>query len=256
MKIVIPALLLSLVADGSNALVPPPQRSLDVPPINDPSRTAILTGVVPIKSPTDTSTPDGLRSVVWVTKTASTRTPTMPRQVMVLGAWGFRPATIVVTPRTEIELRGSEPGIRTVRSSGVLSVERRLNRATNAMPLIPERAGVIDLKAERTADALDTRGSIVVVDTPFCTVADAKGAFQIVGLPPGRNQVKVRLPNGKEFERTVELRAGSELVVDWQDIAENKPAPRKAPAAPAPADSQSPPSPPSSPPPAPPPPAS
>ncbi|MBM4113446.1 MAG: carboxypeptidase regulatory-like domain-containing protein [Phycisphaerae bacterium] len=222
------SLLVSGAGDGAAASVPPPQGSLDIPPIIDPARTAVLSGLVPTKSSPDAVVADGLRSVVWVAKPASMKTQPLGDQVMVLGAWGFKPATIVITPKTSVELRGSEPSIRQVKGSGLLTFERRLNRATTSTPVVPERTGVIKLEAAATEDALTTSGAIVVVDTPFSTVAGSDGAFRIVGLAPGRNKVKVRLPDGKEFERTVELKAGGEVVVDWRDAL--PPPPAKPPA--------------------------
>ncbi len=228
------ACLAALLITPFGTATPPPQRSLKIPPIIDPTRTAVLSGLVALQSKPDEKIPDGLRSVVWVVRPASMRTPSMEDQVMVLGAMAFTPATVVATPGTRIQLRGSERGVRVVKGSGVQRFERRLDRATASTPIVAERTGAIELIAEATREARESAGAIVIVDTPFAAVAHGDGAFRIVGLPTGRQQVRMRLADGKEFSQTVDLRAGGELVVDWRNIAQesgtkSKP---KAPAAP------------------------
>ena len=76
-----------------------------------------------------------------------------------------------------------------------------------------DRPGTVTL---RMAESDAVVGTIVVVDTPFFTVTDPGGQFQIVGIPPGERKVQIRIPAGKILEESVSLRAGRELTVDWQ----------------------------------------
>jgi len=212
----LPLVMSIFLQSESAARVPPPQRSLDIPPIVDPSRTAVLSGYVPNKplAKDGTKVSPALRSVVWVLKPAGARIPALSDQVMVLGATDFTPSTLAVTPGTNVSLRTTEQGVRTVQGSGSIRVERRLTRETTALPVILERAGTVALSSREVPDAA---GLIVAVDSGFLAVATGEGAFRIVGLPPGRREVRIRLPDGKILEKTVDLRAGGELEVDWRE---------------------------------------
>lgn len=218
---------------------PPPQESLEIPPIIDPARTAVLSGFVPTVDPEEAEkrgrgagagespgagrgAPGGAaaeepaevrRSVVWVIPTAGSRVPRQPMQTMIAAPSGFSPTTIALTPGTAVDLRMNDTGVRIVRGEGLMRFERRLTRDTRALPVVPERPGAIDLSMRDNDEA---KGLIVCVESPFLTVAGADGSFRIVGLPPGRRQVRIRLPEGKVLERTVDLTAGQELEVDWR----------------------------------------
>jgi len=237
---------------------PPPQRSLEIPPIIDPEKTAVLSGFVPLRESAaagagaaggagagpgagagagpgagegagaaggagpagDTGAkgavakPEARRTVVWMVRPPGGRTPELPDQAIIVSESGFAPSTIAVTPGTAVDLRTFAPSVTSVRGEGLLRFERRLTRATRSIPVVPARAGAIDLSLR---DAPETKGLIVCVDSPFLTVAEADGSFRIVALPPGRREIRVRLPGGKVLERTVQLVAGKELVVDWRE---------------------------------------
>lgn len=208
--------------------IPPPQRSLEVPPIIDPAKTAVLSGFAPLREPrsdkkgsgtgADAPAPDAdeidpRRVVVWIVRPTSARTPRLPDQVLMVNEGGFSPTTLAVTPGTSVELRTTAPGVIVVRGEGLTRLERRLTRATRALPVVPDRVGAIDL-TER--DYPDAKGLVVCVDSPFLDVARERGEFRLVGIPPGRREVRIRLPNGTIIEKTVDLEAGRELVVDWR----------------------------------------
>jgi hypothetical protein len=57
-----------------------------------------------------------------------------------------------------------------------------------------------------------------VVDTPWHAVTDADGRFTIEGIVPGTHVVRVWLSPKQTVERTVELKAGQSLEVDWSDL--------------------------------------
>lgn len=225
----------ALVISTASA-TPPPQRSLEIPPIIDPSRTAVLSGFVPLKAP-EPKSKEGADSdrepgsptqreaaspsadeevrlpVVWVVAPPGTRTSAGPEQVMVVQGAAFVPTTVVVSPGTPVALRTTESGVRQVRGEGSLRVDRRLTRATRATPVTLDRTGAVDLTVREEPSA---KGVIVCVESPFSAVATRDGSFRIIGLPPGRRQVRIRLPDGKILEKSVELVAGREHTVDWR----------------------------------------
>lgn len=241
-------LQLGLVSGGQGATQqvprPPPQESLEIPPIIDPAKTAVLSGFVPITDPDAKSPPappkagqgengaqggapggsedpeaeeggvkEVRRTVVWVIPPSRGRVPRGPDQAMIASERGINPTTLAVTPGTVIDFRTHERGVVIVRGEGLMRVDRRLTRDTRTVPVVPRRTGAIDLTVAGNDEAA---GLIVCVDSPYLTVADAQGAFRIVGIAPGRRQVRIRLPDGKVLERTVTLIAGRELTVDWR----------------------------------------
>lgn len=225
----------SAIAQSRSPPIPPPQQSLDIPPLIDPARTAVLSGMVPLKSqkqregssppPSKGAAADRapenrgppLLPVVWIVPSAGTTIPRLPDQPVIVGDDGFYPTTILTTPATIVGFRSRESGVRVVVGRGALRFERRLTRDTRALPVVPERPGATELSVR---EAPDVKGVIVCVNSAYATVADSIGSFRIVGVPPGRWQVKVRLPDGTELERTVDLRAGREHTVDWRDAKE------------------------------------
>jgi hypothetical protein len=62
------------------------------------------------------------------------------------------------------------------------------------------------------------RANLLVVDTPWHAVTDAEGRFTIEGIVPGTHVVRVWLSPKQTVERTVELKAGQSLEVDWTGL--------------------------------------
>ena len=58
-------------------------------------------------------------------------------------------------------------------------------------------------------------GAIVVVDSPHFTKSDPEGNFKLEGLPAGSHTFRVWLGPKESFERTVELKPGETVTVDW-----------------------------------------
>ena len=63
------------------------------------------------------------------------------------------------------------------------------------------------------------RAQIVVVDTPFFVVTDAKGNFTLPNLPSGSHTFHVWLDPKESFEMTVDLKEGVTAKVDWSNQA-------------------------------------
>ena len=65
------------------------------------------------------------------------------------------------------------------------------------------------------------RAHIVVVDTPFFVVTDAKGNFTLPNLPSGSHTFHVWLDPKESFEMTVDLKEGATAKVDWSNQAQS-----------------------------------
>lgn len=61
------------------------------------------------------------------------------------------------------------------------------------------------------------RGTIVVLDTPYFTRTDTNGVFRLERLPVGRYTLKAWLDEKTEWKRSVELREGQTLRVDFEN---------------------------------------
>ena len=59
------------------------------------------------------------------------------------------------------------------------------------------------------------RGLILVVNTPYFVTTDADGRFRLSGLPPGHYTLKAWIDSKTTRERSVELKSGGTLHVDF-----------------------------------------
>jgi plastocyanin len=59
------------------------------------------------------------------------------------------------------------------------------------------------------------RATILVVDTPFFTKTDAKGAYKLTDLPSGKYTLKCWIDEKTSFERPVELKDGETVKIDF-----------------------------------------
>lgn len=59
------------------------------------------------------------------------------------------------------------------------------------------------------------RGAILVLDTPHFVLSDSQGRFRLGGLPSGRYTLKAWVSSKTTHERSVELKSGSTLHVDF-----------------------------------------
>jgi hypothetical protein len=59
------------------------------------------------------------------------------------------------------------------------------------------------------------RGTILVLDTPYFQKTDAAGRYRLENLPAGRYELKAWIDDDRVLERTVELRDGARLRVDF-----------------------------------------
>ena len=59
------------------------------------------------------------------------------------------------------------------------------------------------------------RGLILVLNTPYFVVTDEQGRFRLSGLPPGSHTVKAWIDSRTTKEKSVELKTGSTLHIDF-----------------------------------------
>ena len=59
------------------------------------------------------------------------------------------------------------------------------------------------------------RGLILVLETPHFTTTKTDGTYRLTGLPAGRYKLKAWVTSTKLLERTVDLKAGTTLKVDF-----------------------------------------
>ena len=75
-----------------------------------------------------------------------------------------------------------------------------------------DKAGLITLRCDIHEHM---RGLILVLDTPYFTMTDPDGRFQLNGLPTGNYKLKAWVNSNTTREQQVELRAGSKAHVDF-----------------------------------------
>jgi hypothetical protein len=59
------------------------------------------------------------------------------------------------------------------------------------------------------------RGAILVLDTPHFTKSDTEGRYKLTGLPSGQYTLKAWVSSKTTLEKTVELKKGEALHVDF-----------------------------------------
>jgi plastocyanin len=75
-----------------------------------------------------------------------------------------------------------------------------------------DKAGLITLHCDIHEHM---RGLILVLDTPHFTKSQTDGTYKLTGLPAGRYQLKAWVDSKTTHEKTVELKAGGTLHVDF-----------------------------------------
>jgi len=167
------------------------------------------------KGQVDLAKPDPAASAVWMTGSFP---PVDPAKVKpaVLAQEGlqFRPALLVVQVGTPVSFPNRDPIYHNVVSySATKKFDLgRYKPGDEPAPLVFDKPGTIPLRCEVHDHML---GSIVVVESPHFTKSDPDGSFKLEGLPAGSHTFRVWLGPKESFERTVELKPGETVTVDW-----------------------------------------
>jgi plastocyanin len=216
--------------------MPPATRAAGDPP-GTPSRTARITGVVPVvrkKAPSavkdygpppafKVDKPEPARSAVWVGSGASPTDPATatPLRIQQSG-YQFRPALAVVRSGTPVVFPNEDQLYHSVFSK---SPPRRFDlgrfrKGEEPAAVVMDSPGLVQLFCEVHEHM---RANLVVVDTPWFTVTDPEGRFSIEGIAPGRHVVSIWLSPKQTLTREIELAPGQTLQVDWSNLAQEPP---------------------------------
>jgi plastocyanin len=135
-----------------------------------------------------------------------------PAEPVKIDQKGFRfiPHVVVVQTGTTIRFLNNDP-----EPHNVYSPEGRYNLGTwptgDTRDHVFKKPGVYSQLCNIHPDML---AFVVVVDTPHFAVTDAKGAFAIRNVPPGKYTLVAWHEKKDGFEREVEVVAGKPLVLD------------------------------------------
>jgi plastocyanin len=126
----------------------------------------------------------------------------------------FKPALLVVQVGTPVSFPNRDPIYHNVVSfSAAKKFDLgRFKPGDEPPPLVFDKPGTVPLRCEVHDHMV---GAIVVVDSPHFTKSDADGNFRLEGLPAGMHTFRVWLTPKESLERTVELRPGQTVTVDW-----------------------------------------
>jgi plastocyanin len=216
--------------------MPPATRAAGDPP-GTPSRTARITGVVPVvrkKAPSavkdygpppafKVDKPEPARSAVWVGSGASPTDPVTatPLRIQQSG-YQFRPALAVVRSGTPVVFPNEDQLYHSVFSK---SPPRRFDlgrfrKGEEPAAVVMDSPGLVQLFCEVHEHM---RANLVVVDTPWFAVTDPEGRFSIEGITPGRHVVSIWLSPKQTLTREIELAPGQTLEVDWSNLVQEPP---------------------------------
>jgi plastocyanin len=163
--------------------------------------------------------PDAPASAVWVGSGAPACDPSKTEPVRIeQRGFQFRPALAVVQVGTPVAFPNQDALYHSVFSYS--PTKRfdlgRFRKGEEPDPVVMDKPGTVQLFCEVHEHM---RANLLVVDTPWHAVTDAEGGFTIEGISPGIHVVHVWLSPKQTVERTIELKAGQVLEVDWAESA-------------------------------------
>ena len=204
-----------------------------------PAGTATLEGVVPVRplkvatgakekygarTTTVVDPPDPPTSVVWMVGSFppldSKSVPIAKAPAMDQRGFQFRPCVMAVQTGTLVSFPNKDPMYHSVFSySAARKFDLGRYRAGEEPDAVVfDKPGTVSLFCEIHEHM---RAHIVVVDTPFFVVTDAKGNFTLPNLPAGSHTFHVWLDPKESFEMTVDLKEGATAKVDWSNQAQS-----------------------------------
>ena len=202
-----------------------------------PAGTATLEGVVPVRplkvatgakekygarTTTVVDPPDPPTSVVWMVGSFppldSKSVPIAKAPAMDQRGFQFRPCVMAVQTGTPVSFPNKDPMYHSVFSySAARKFDLGRYRAGEEPDAVVfDKPGTVSLFCEIHEHM---RAQIVVVDTPYFVLTDAKGNFTLPNLPSGSHTFHVWLGPKESFEMTVELKEGATAKVDWSNQA-------------------------------------
>ncbi len=209
---------------------PETQEVSPPPPVPIPAdaASATLRGVVkvpparpPVKSksdyeaPVETSPADPQVAAIWIGSGAPPLDPAKVEPVRIRQEGiQFRPGTLVVQVGTPVIFPNEDQVLHAVRSQ---SAAKKFNvgrymKGEDPPAVVFDKPGYVFLLCEVHEHM---QGHLLVVDTPYSTTSDAKGAFEVKGIPPGKYTVTIWRGRKDQETREITLEAGKVLEVDW-----------------------------------------
>ena len=203
-----------------------------------PAGTATLEGVVPVRpvkvatgtkekygarTTTVVDPPDPPTSVVWMVGSFppldSKSVPIAKAPAMDQRGFQFRPCVMAVQTGTPVSFPNKDPMYHSVFSySAARKFDLGRYRAGEEPDAVVfDKPGTVSLFCEIHEHM---RAQIVVVDTPFFVVTDAKGNFTLPNLPAGSHTFHVWLSPKESFEMKIEFKTGETVKVDWSKLGE------------------------------------
>ena len=202
-----------------------------------PAGTATLEGVVPVRplkvatgtkekygarTTTVVDPPDPPTSVVWMVGSFppldSKSMPIAKAPAMDQRGFQFRPCVMAVQTGTPVAFPNKDSMYHSVFSYS--SAKRfdlgRYRAGEEPNAVVFDKPGTVSLFCEIHEHM---RAQIVVVDTPYFVLTDAKGNFTLPNLPAGSHTFHVWLGPKESFEMTVDLKEGVTAKVDWSNQA-------------------------------------
>jgi plastocyanin len=167
------------------------------------------------KGVVDLGKPDSPASVVWMKGDFAPVDPAKAKPaVLAQEGLQFRPALLVVQVGTPVSFPNRDPIYHNVVSfSAAKKFDLgRYKPGDEPAPLVFDKPGTVPLRCEVHDHML---GAIVVVESPHFVKTDAEGNFRLEGLPSGSRTFRVWLGPKESFERTVDLKPGETVTVDW-----------------------------------------
>jgi plastocyanin len=167
--------------------------------------------------------PDPPTSVVWMIGSFppldSKSVPIAKAPVMDQRGFQFRPCVMAVQTGTPVSFPNKDPMYHSVFSySAARKFDLGRYRAGEEPDAVVfDKPGTVSLFCEIHEHM---RAQIVVVDTPYFVVTDAKGNFKLPNLPAGSHTFHVWLSPKESFEMKIELKTGETVKVDWSKLGE------------------------------------
>jgi plastocyanin len=216
MRLLLPVLIAVHVVTSSVVMAKPQAGSVTgvVPlPLRPPGRIAVekYTGTISGK----VGSPPQACAGVWI-EGPGIKAPAKPtRVVLSQQAYQFERSLIIVPLGTEVAFPNNDNDYHNVYS---LSQTKRFDIGRykkNEAPVPVEsfnKAGFVNVQCE-IHDHMKT--SILVVDSPWCTVTDAAGKFTLTGIAPGSYTLHAQLDKDTRWSAPVMISPGKTFIADF-----------------------------------------
>ena len=142
------------------------------------------------------------------------KSASLPTKIVTQKDLAFRPTLLAIEVGTKVEFPNEDVDYHNIFS---YSPPKRFDLGRyppgeNPPPAIVfDKGGLVTLRCDIHEHM---RGLILVLETPYFTITDAKGHFRLTNLPAGRHLLKAWVNSKTTWEHPVDLRQGAALHVD------------------------------------------